>query len=191
MVVMRHLHRSAVQKGGPARQGASGSLPAGGGLGRRAAGFSMVELLITLVLIGIVGAIAVPSYRGWVDNSNLKAAARMVSSDFYDTRARAMGENRTYTVTYSPDPTNTYRIQAPAVAAPANLAAVDETKTFGEFGGIRLTSVNGGGAAAAMTIQSRGTVTPNGNIVVTNSRNSTGTITLLITGRAHVTYSMQ
>ena len=188
MVVMRQLRRSTVQKGGSARQGASGGLPTGGGLGRRAAGFSMVELLITLVLIGIVMAIAVPSYRGWVDNSNLKAAARMVSSDFYDTRARAMGENRTYTVTYSPDPTNTLRIQA---AAANGLAAVDETKTFGEFGGVRLTSVNGGAAAVAMTIQSRGTVTPNGNIVVTNSRNSTGTITLLITGRSHVTYSMQ
>ena len=41
----------------------------------------MVELLITLVLLGIVAAIAVPSFRGWVDNSNLKAAARTLSSD--------------------------------------------------------------------------------------------------------------
>ena len=58
MVVMRHLRHYTLQKGGPAWQGASGCLPPGRGLCRRAAGFSMVELLITLVLLGIVAAIA-------------------------------------------------------------------------------------------------------------------------------------
>ncbi len=188
MVVMRHLRRSKVQKGGSAWQGASGGLLTRRGPGRRTAGFSMVELLITLVLISIVAAIAIPSFRGWVDNSNLKAAARMISSDFYDTRTRAASESRPYTITYSPDPTNTYRIQA---AAANGLPAVNETKNFNEFGGVRMTSVDGGAAAVAITIQSRGTVSQNGTIVVTNVRNSTGSITLLLTGRAYVTYSMQ
>ena len=178
---MKHSKRFTLQK----------RRTAGLGPGRGASGFSMVELLITLVLLGIVTAIAVPSYRGWVDNSNLKGAARMISSDFYDVRARAMAENRPYTVTYSPDPANTYRIQAPAVGAPANLAAVDETKTFGEYGTVRMSSVNGGTGAVAVTIQPRGSASPAATIGLTNVRNSTGTITVLMTGRAHVTYSMQ
>lgn len=175
---MKHSKRFTLQK----------RRTAGLGPGRGASGFSMVELLITLVLLGIVTAIAVPSYRGWVDNSNLKGAARMISSDFYDARARAMAENRPYTITYSPDPANTYRIQA---AAANGLAAVDETKSFGEYGTVRMSSVNGGAAAVAVTVQPRGSAAPSATIGLTNVRNSTGTITVLMTGRAHVTYSMQ
>ncbi|NPV03722.1 MAG: prepilin-type N-terminal cleavage/methylation domain-containing protein [Syntrophaceae bacterium] len=175
---MRHSQRVTLQK----------QVPAVPRPGRGASGFSLVELFITLVLLGIVLAIAVPSYRGWSDNSRLKGAARMISSDFYDARARAMAENRVYTVTYSPDPTNTYRIQA---AAANGLAAVDETKTFDEYGTVRMTSVNGGAAAVTVTIQPRGSAAPAATIGIANARNSIGTITVLMTGRAHVTYTMQ
>jgi len=184
MAVMKNLRRSTVQNEIPARRGDCAGLPTGRGLCRRDAGFSLVELIITIVLLGIVAAIAVPSYRGWAANTNLKGAARAVSSDVYDTRGRALAENRVYTITYSADPTNTYTITAPAANG---LPAVNETKNFSEYGGVRMTSASVG----AITIQSRGTVTPAATVIMTNSRNSTGTINVLITGRAHVTYSMQ
>ena len=184
MAVMKNLRRSTVQNEIPARRGDCAGLPTGRGLCRRDAGFSLVELIITIVLLGIVAAIAVPSYRGWAANTNLKGAARAVSSDVYDTRGRALAENRAYTITYSADPTNTYTITAPAANG---LPAVNETKNFSEYGGVRMTSASVG----AITIQSRGTVTPAATVIMTNSRNSTGTINVLITGRAHVTYSMQ
>jgi prepilin-type N-terminal cleavage/methylation domain-containing protein len=166
----------------------AGRLRDGRGTRGDASGFSMVELLITLVLFGIVLAIAIPSYRGWVDNSNLKGAGRMLSSDFYDSRGRAMAENRSYTITYNPDPANTYRIQA---AAATGLAAVDDTKPFAEYWTVRMARVNGGAAAVTITIQPRGSASTAATIGITNVRNSTGTITVLMTGRAHVTYTMQ
>jgi len=185
---MRHLRYSRAEKRIPAGRRAARRLRDGRETRGDASGFSMVELLITLVLFGIVLAIAIPSYRGWVDNSNLKGAGRTLSSDFYESRARAMAENRSYTITYNPDPANTYRIQA---AAANGLAAVDETKTFAEYGTARMASVNGGAAAVTVTIQPRGSAAPAVTIGITNVRNSTGMITVLMTGRAHVTYTMQ
>ncbi len=153
-----------------------------------AAGFSMVELLITMVLLSIVLSIAVPAVRGWADNSNLKGASRETSAIFYDTREKAVSENRPYTVTVSPDPTNTCRIQA---AAANNLAAYDQTRNLSEYKVARIISVNGGSTPVTFTIQPRGTVTPDASVAVRNNRNSQGTVTFVFTGRAYVSYSMQ
>ncbi|MCP5471262.1 MAG: type IV pilin protein [Sinobacteraceae bacterium] len=41
-------------------------LPGPAGIGRRQHGFSLMELLTTLVVVGILSAIAVPTYRSYV-----------------------------------------------------------------------------------------------------------------------------
>jgi hypothetical protein len=59
-----------------------------------------------------------------------------------------------------------------------------------DFGsGIQLTSINP--SNKPLKVIARGVITPAATLQVTNNRGSVATITIQITGRTYVTYSMQ
>jgi len=150
----------------------------------------MVELLITLVLMGIVGAIAIPSFRGWVDNTNLKAAARTLSSDIAYMREAAISSGRSHTIAYNTG-ASSYTLKWDSDgdgSCDADVPNYPATRLMSDHGGgIQITSAS----PAAIKIISSGAINPFGSVVITNSRGSTATISTLITGRSHVIYSMQ
>lgn len=63
-------------------------------MNQAAKGFTLIELLVVITLVGVLAAIAFPSYRSWIDNAQYKEAARAVASALRDARSRAIGSNR-------------------------------------------------------------------------------------------------
>lgn len=56
-------------------------------------GFSLVEFMVAVAIIGIVTALAIPSYQAWVQNTRIRNAAESIQSGIQMARAEAVGRN--------------------------------------------------------------------------------------------------
>ena len=71
---------------------------------RRRAGFTAIEILVVVAIIGIFAAMAVPSWRAYQANLRLKAAARTVANAFSYARSRALSTGNRHVVVFAVDP---------------------------------------------------------------------------------------
>ncbi len=148
-------------------------------------GFTVIELIVTVAILGIVLAIAIPSLQRYAVNGNLRTAARDFMGTFSLYKESSMAENRNYTITLNQG-SNQYRVQA---AAAAPLPAVDVTRTPADHKAT-MQSITGGGTV--ITFSPRGTLTiPPSGLVLRNSRGSIADINWNVAGRISVQFTMQ
>jgi type II secretion system protein H len=149
-------------------------------------GFTLIELMIVIAIIGILSAVSLVGWRGYQDNVNLRTAAGEVMSDIASCKQRAISEGVQYCMQFT-DGSPNYSINASSCSAPTRTQAKNLT-SFGS--GLTVSSTNFN--SDQVSFLPRGTLSSNtGRIVLTNSKNSTATITVQITGRAYVSFTMQ
>ncbi|HOO41083.1 MAG TPA: prepilin-type N-terminal cleavage/methylation domain-containing protein [Syntrophales bacterium] len=146
-------------------------------------GFSLVELMIVIALIGILSSIAIPSWNRYRQNADLKTAARGIAGDVFNMKQRAVSEQTRYRIIF--DLAN-HRYQ---LIKGSTGNDVIQTRDLSEYGpGITLTKTTF--TNDTVNFFTRGT-TDWGTVSLKNSRESTATVTLNPVGRTHVSFKMQ
>jgi type IV fimbrial biogenesis protein FimT len=62
-------------------------------MSRRQAGLTLIEIVIAVAVLAILIALAVPSYRAWIQNSQIRTAAESILNGLQTARAEAVKRN--------------------------------------------------------------------------------------------------
>jgi len=155
-------------------------------------GFSLIEALVVMAIIAILGALATPFFGGFLENRDLKSAARSLAGDIFELKERAIGEDRLYQIAFNVGANNYVMTQCNDTALPCNgtVIATKSPKAFRNSISINALNPVGG---TVIQIQPRGTINPPGNanetVTLVNGRGSRATITISLTGRASVDWT--
>lgn len=151
-------------------------------------GFSLVEVLIVIGIILIVASITSFSYNRYVNNTNLRNAARQLASDISNMKQQAISKmNSTYAIVFDKS-LNNYTMTT-------DFVTIKSLDSFGS--GIKFNTLPLGGSTYTLTFLARGTLTLSSTsatqdtIIMKNNRGSAANIVYNTTGKTYVTFNMQ
>jgi type IV fimbrial biogenesis protein FimT len=111
---------------------------------QKIAGFTLVEVMIVIAIIGIIAAMAVPSYQDMIERNRLKQAAEGLKSDMQYARSEAIKRSNDLRVTLTGTTSWCYGIDDNNSTCACGTAGDCAIKTVngGDFQGIALDDNN-------------------------------------------------
>lgn len=120
----------------------------------RSAGFSLLEMMMSIAVLSILLTLAMPSFQAWLRNTEIRNAAESILTGIQRARAEAVGRNTTVSFVMGAD--SSWSV---AVVAPASLI---ETRPASE-GSQNVTRAVQPGGATTISFNNLGIVAANGD----------------------------
>lgn len=129
-------------------------------------GFSLIELLIGIVIMGILLSLAIPSFQTWLQNTQIRNAAESIQNGLQRARAEAVGRNANVAFILGANSSWTIQVVGGAViesrasnegsrdVTVAVIPAGTTTVTFNNFGGVLATNVDASAPFTQVNIDS-------------------------------------
>ena len=110
----------------------------------RQTGFTLLELIVVLVLLGIIAVLVAPGLGGSLENAKLKTASRELLAALRVQRSEAIAQGRIITLRFTSDESN-YRIDGEPVRLAEGLSVVYQAATGAVSQGVQGSGVQGPG----------------------------------------------
>lgn len=136
---------------------------------RHSAGFSLIELMVTVAILGIIAAIAAPTYQTWIQNSKIRTASESIQNGLQLARAEALKKNMSVQFVLT-DASSSWRVGCVTPVGDLNGDGADDcpatitsrASTEGSADSISVTATPGGATTVifnGLGIRSGGTLT--------------------------------
>ncbi|TLS73665.1 type II secretion system protein GspH [Mariprofundus erugo] len=138
-----------------------------------ARGFTLLEVMIVIMIIGVMAAVAVPAYSTWRANQAVSSAQQTLLAQLKQARVLAVSENRSVSVTFT---STSYTFDA-NMSGTCDVCR-NEQVNLGRFAGNLTLS-----PTTTRTFSSRGTA--NSGTITLTAGSSSRDITINVIGRAY------